>query len=512
MPLRAKADLHGYQDRAITHMYENDKALALLPVGAGKTVVGWTLIAELMDEGHVKRPVIFAPLRVAQIVWPHEPAEWAHLKGREIVNWGGAPKNWPESLWRASRVLWGSRVHAERRLFKVEDVIKKRALKAKIAELEKEERAVNAKILESDPPPLPHVLGYESLQWLCELYRPGASPFDLWMFDEIGKLKNPKSPRYKLVRKHTKLAPMVYGLNATPAPEGFEDLFAQVQVVDGGRLWGKSFYNWRKKYFVPADYQGYTWRMQIGALPLLSKDLNTVAFKVDEKELSYKKSLAHSQIKVQLPPKARAHYNDMEKEMYVSLNKHALLQGDQTIVAMSEAVVSMKLRQIAQGFIYDEDGERHILHEEKSNALANLIDSMGRQPLLVAYEFKEDLEAIRRVWKNVKYLGAGVSASTAQDNVNAWNRGEIPVMALHPFSAGHGLNLQKGGCHICWYAIPWPLESFMQTNGRIDRQGQTRACFGHHIIAENTKDQTISDILIKKDADQQRIIDAIRSV
>ena len=512
MPLLTKADIHGYQDRAITRMYENDKALVLLPVGAGKTVVGWTLIAELMDEGHIKRPLIFAPLRVAQLVWPAEPNEWEHLKGRGIVNWGGEPKNWPEGLWRTSRRLWGSRVHAEQRLPKIKDVLKKRIMEAKIADLKKEEAQINAQIHATEPPELPHVLGYESLQWVCDLYRPGLSPFDLWMFDEIGKLKNPKSPRYKLVRKHTKEAQMVYGLNATPAPEGFEDLFTQVQIVDGGKLWGKSFYQWRKKYFVPADYQGYTWRLQIGALPLLSKDLNTVAFKVDEKELSYQKSMSHSQIKVQLPPKARTQYEAMKKEMQVVLDSPNPFKEDDTITAMSEAVVSMKLRQIAQGFIYDEEGEKHTLHSEKVHALSNLIDSLGREPLLVAYEFKEDLENIKKLWKNVRYLGAGVSSAKAADTVTAWNRRELPVLAIHPFSAGHGLNLQRGGSHICWYAIPWPLESFMQTNGRIDRQGQTRACYGHHIVAENTKDQDISNTLVQKDVSQQQIIDAITAI
>jgi SNF2 family DNA or RNA helicase len=116
------------------------------------------------------------------------------------------------------------------------------------------------------------------------------------------------------------------------------------------------------------------------------------------------------------------------------------------------------------------------------------------------------------VWKNVPYLGQGVSAAKAQDHVTRWNNRELPVLALHPFSAGHGLNLQKGGSHICWYALPWPLESYQQTNGRIDRQGQTRACFGHHIVVADSMDERVSDALRSKDVDQDAIVKAIRRV
>jgi len=504
--MRDKSDLHEYQQSAIDWIYNHDASLALCPVGAGKTVLAWTAIAELMDDGHVKHPLVFAPLRVAQLVWAQERGQWAHLDGRPVVEWGGEPANWAESLWKQSRILWGRRNHLQSRLPKIVDVRERRTAQEKLAALVSEERSVNRQIQRTEPARAVHVMSYESLMWWCELYEPGKSPFDMLVFDEIGKLKNPKSPRYKAIRKHTRLAPIVVGLNATPAPEGFQDLFSQVQIVDGGALWGKSFTQWRQKYFVPADYQGYTWRLQLGAKDLLIKDLNTLAFRVDEADLSYEKSMQHSKILVDLPPKARAAYVEMEKTMALAI------EGREDIVAMSAAAASMKLRQIANGFIYDDDKQPVILHTEKADALSNLLDDMGREPLLVAYEFAEDLEAIRRVWKTIPFLGQGVSAAKAKEHIDRWNRRELPVLALHPFSAGHGVNLQAGGSHICWYSIPWPLESWMQTNGRIDRQGQIRACFGHSLIARNTVDERVWDVLAQKDADQAAIIKAIRRV
>jgi hypothetical protein len=805
--MRKKSELFDYQQNAIDYLYEHNSALALLPVGAGKSVIGWTTALELMRDGHVKRPLVLAPLRVAQLVWPQERAEWEHLKDADIVAWGGEPSGWPEGVYRDSRTLWGKIVSATARIPKMHDVLKRRELEAKLKQYTVDYTAVNKLVRASEPPRCLHVTSYENLMWVCDVWPPGESPFDLWIFDEIGKLKNPKSPRYKEVKKHTAKVPIVWGLNGTPAPEGFLDLFAQVSIVDGGALWGKSFYKWRQEYFRPLDYKGYKWGPQYGTLDRLTNQLNTVAFKVDETQLSYQKSMMHSAIPVELPNKARELYDEMEKTMSLE---------DMDITAFSAAAASMKLRQLTQGFVYDEYGDSHVVHGEKAHALADLIDELQGEPLLVAYEFTEDLRAIQRVWRNVPYLGQGVGSSKAEEHVRRWNNRELPVLALHPFclhpdtlvltehrgwvrivdvdesdrvfdgveyvthrgcqlsgvrpvidcfgirmtpdhlilvggtwekaedvrhsaearqkaryantvndagvgpmptlwgdnrnhaakrgetqpgsvrslrevppqrrpshdrypsvenmegptgahdqdvgprlqtlrwarnigyaavariqellagyvervcgtpddrargrerrllqrelpmghehgaagqqeeqhdrhvsrtrdalggvlsdcgrdarrdnplpetlwhrgrgdagvlevelpavesqpqkvydlvdcgprrrfavkneagevfivhnSAGHGLNLQKGGSHICWYALPWPLESYMQANGRVDRQGQTRACFGHHIVATDTVDQRVSAALRDKAVTQQTIIDAIRRV
>ena len=504
--MRKKSDLHEYQQQAIDWLYEHNAALALLPVGAGKSVIGWTTAQELMKTGHIKRPLVFAPMRVAQLVWPQEREQWEHLQHEPIVEWGGEPSGWGEdNIYKDSRILWGKISSLESRLPKIKDTLKVREAQAKLKDLTAEYKRVNTLIRASAPPECLHVTSYENLMWICDVWEPGRSPFDLWIFDEIGKLKNPKSPRYKEVKKHTALAKIVWGLNATPAPEGFEDLFTQVNIVDGGKLWGKSFYQWRQRYFAPVDYHGYKWKHQIGANATLLKEQNSLAFKVDESELSYHRSMSHNQIKVILPPKARGLYDQMENEMFASV-------PDTDVTAFSAAAASMKLRQITQGFIYDEDGKAHIIHDEKQHALADLIDELGGEPLLVAYEFSEDLEAIKRVWKNVPYLGQGISAAKAQDHVARWNKRELPVLALHPYSAGHGLNLQHGGSHIAWFALPWPLESWQQCNGRIDRQGQTRSCFGHSIVAADSMDQRVWEALTRKDADQNSIIAAIRKL
>ncbi len=513
--MRKYEDLDDLQQKAIDALFNNDERLALLETGFGKTVVAMTAGEELRAAGVIKRPLVFAPLRVATATWPNERREWEHLQHVEMVEWGGPPDEWAPSLWRTSRELYGSRLYYESRLPKVEDVRKRRVMQEKLAAIITAERKVNKQIRAAEPPEAWHVTSMENLEWLLDLYEPGESPFDLWIVDETGRIaRNPKSPRYKALKKHMPKAKIRWGLNATPAPEGCEDLFGQVQIVAGKRLWGGSFYQWRQKYFAPADYMGYSYRLQLGAFDLLMTDLNKVAFRAPA--TSYGKTYTPREITVDLPEKARAAYDDMAKQMAVELDTlKADGEGD-IIVAMSEAAASQKLRQILQGYLYeiDKNGRRivHHMHDEKTNALAELLDSMGKEPLLIGFQYDEDLENIRKVFKNVPYIGQGVSSAVANDNITRWNKRELPAMAVHANSASHGLNLQYGGHHICHLALPWGLDPYKQLNERIDRRGQTHLVYGHHIVARDSKDQDVSQALMDKDVEQNRLIAAIRKL
>ena len=512
--MRPYSAIDELQHKAMDALYANDAHLALLETGFGKTLCEMTVGEELMAADVVKTPLVFAPLRVATATWPNERYEWEHLQHVKMVLWGGPPEEWEDSIWKRSRTLYGQRLWLEQRLPKVEDVRKRRELEAKLKTLLAEEDAVNRE-LRRTPPKAGHwhITSFENLDWLLGLFKPGNLPFDMMVVDETGRVaRNPKSPRYKLLAKHMPLVKVRHGLNATPAPEGCLDLFGQVKIIDGGKLWSKSFYQWRQKYFAPADYHGYTWRLQLGAFDLLMADLNKVAFRAPA--TAYTKNATVREVGVDLPEKARAAYAEMEKTMQVELAALGNTDSIDPVVAMSEAAASQKLRQIVQGYLYevDDKGRRivHQMHDEKVEALAELIESMGREPLLVAYQFDQDLENIRRIWKNVPYLGQGVSSAVASDNIDRWNKRELPVLAIHPNSASHGLNLQYGGHHIAWLALPWGLDGYKQTVERLDRRGQTSPVYSHHILARDTIDEKVSAALTAKEDAQNKLIEAIR--
>lgn len=514
--LRPWSAIDELQHRAMDDLYAHDERLALLETGFGKTLVEMTVGEELRAAGVVKRPLVFAPLRVATSTWPQERFEWEHLQHVEMIKWGGKPEEWPDSLWKKSRELYGSRLYYEARIPTAVDVRKRRVMEDKINAIISEERRVNKAIRQTEPPATWHVTSFENIEWLTDLYPPGESPFDMWIVDETGRVaRNPKSPRYKALKKHMPLAKIRHGLNATPAPEGALDLFGQVQIVAGKRVWGSSFYAWRQRYFTPADYMGYNWRLQLGAFDLLMKDLNQIAFRAPA--TAYTKSYTPRDIIVDLPPKAREAYDAMAKDMAVELATMEIDGQHDPIVAMSEASASQKLRQIVQGYLYEYDakGRRtiHHLHDEKTNALAELLDSMGNEPLLIGFQFDGDLENIRKIFKNIPFIGQGISTATANENIVRWNKREFPAMAVHAASVSHGVNIQYGGHHIAHLALPWGLDPYKQLNERLDRRGQVfPVVYGHHIVARDSKDQDVSDGLMLKDVDQAAVIAAIRKI
>jgi SNF2 family DNA or RNA helicase len=166
---------------------------------------------------------------------------------------------------------------------------------------------------------------------------------------------------------------------------------------------------------------------------------------------------------------------------------------------------------VANGGVYDEFHIAHHVHDAKTEALVDLVEQLQGTPLLVAYEFQHDLERIQRVFKDAPCL-TGMTGPKLDRVIDAFNRGEIPVLLAHPMSAGHGLNLQEACHHVCYYGLGWDLDTFHQLYKRVWRQGQpSNRVFVHRILADNTLDKTVSRTLLAKERTQNNFLDAIRS-
>ena len=179
------------------------------------------------------------------------------------------------------------------------------------------------------------------------------------------------------------------------------------------------------------------------------------------------------------------------------------LQG-QTITAANAAAVTNKLLQMAQGAVYDENGEYHVIHDAKLEALADIVEAANGKPVLVYYAFKSDAARIKQAFPDAVELGGS-------DDVERWNRGEIGLMIAHPDSAGHGLNLQGGGSTMVWFGLTWSLEKYQQANARLYRQGQTQTVVIHHLIAEGTVDERVLKVLEGKATLQDALMEAVKA-
>lgn len=452
-----KEDMHGYQNRTATKLYESDAVQAVIPMGGGKTVSAGTAIRELIDDGHIRAAIINAPKRVARLVWPAEFAKWDHLKDTVVSLVLGTE---PERL---------KALHAHAEVY----ITSRDNVKWLVAELKK----------------LPD--GHPLLDLIC--------------IDELSRFK---SPRSKLANKHLGLImkrfKIRWGLTGTPRPNDYVDQFRPLQLLtDNGLFRPRAFDHWRPKHFIkvdsagnPSDY-GFQWKIRQESEHKIIKLISSVSFTIDPAEMPELPELTTTVHWVDLPPSVMKVYREMERDLLTKV-------GERAFMAASAGVASGKLDQIIQGFLYKETGshEAEWLHNVKADVLDDLIEDLAGDPALVVYGFREELRGLLDTYK-MPYLGAGTSDADAARYERDWNQSKLPLLGMHPASAGHGLNLQHGGTQMLVLNMPWSAELFDQMVKRFHRQGQVRRCFLHLILARNTIDEVKFDRVVGKMSDQE---------
>jgi hypothetical protein len=444
--------LRSYQQRAATYLYESDAAFLVAPLGAGKSLAALTAVADLIRDGHRRHALVIAPKLVATTVWPAEITLWPHLARLRAAVLDGNPE-------------------------------RRRALLASA-----EARQIT-------------VIGIDLVQWLAEELAnlPTDHPlFDVLIIDETSRLKDPSGKRARALLKIAKRFKTRWGLTGTPRPNSSRDLFMPVAVITDGALWGRAFIPWQKQHFRPKDPFGREWVALPGAEERIAADFGTIAMTVADADMPDLPPLNIVETRLVLPDAVMATYKTMARELFAEVK-------DRTIEAASSLIATGKLAQLANGFLYGEGGaaDATAVHALKIDWLRELVESLDGEPLLVAYEFIEDLRTIRRAFGEVPSLGGETPAKRAAELVTAWNDGALPLLAFHPLSAGHGLNLQFGGSRMAWLSPSWSAELTEQAIARIYRPGQTRHVTVHVCIAAGTVDEMKRNRVIGKMSAQQ---------
>lgn len=450
--MRKFSDLRSDQQSVIDELYGDDRAYAVMRMGGGKTATCLTTIAELIADGHRRRAIVIAPPLVAATVWPREPAKWEHLKHLKVEALTGSP--------------------AKR---------KKRLLESDADILTVSDGVVGWLVKELDALPDGHPL------------------LDIIAYDE----PKTKAPRGKIGKALCEIAPRVRSIwlfSGTPRPNGYEDLFMPARILKPG-LWGDDFDEWRRRNFMPMDFHGYSWEVHDFRARQLDEGVKTFMVQAPEPKGARKGTLtsgADFDTEIVLPPEAMKQYKQMERDLILEvLGPNVDLDDPAIIAALSQAVASSKLAQIAQGFIYDkpEDGalkQAHAIHTAKLEALEYMLDAAGGETSLICYGFKHDLDTIETLLKKQKrsygILGDGRSVKAKLRDVDLWNEGKLDNLILHPASAGHGVELQFGGRRLIWFCPTWSAEQYDQTIKRLDRPGQEQQVYSHQIIAKDTVD------------------------
>lgn len=452
-----KEQLHDYQRRSADMIVNNFNCGLFLDCGMGKTVSTLTAIQELREIGFIDKVLIIAPKKVAQVTWKDEINNWEHLKGLRIS------------------VIDGTA--AQRRAAMMAD-----------ADI--------------------YTVSRDNVVWLVVEHGGVKLPYDMVVIDELSSFKNYASKRFKALRRVRKFIPRVVGLTGTPAPNGLIDLWAQMFLIDEGKRLGKTITGYRDRFFTAGRRNGdivYQWDLKSPAeeteqkISELIKDI-CISMSAEDYLKMPDKLMYYDRVK--LSDKDFKAYKTFEREQVLEF-----IESGETITAASAAALSNKLQQFANGAMYDADRKVLQLHDEKIEKLKELVEAANGQPVLIAYTFKHDLDKIMDALKEYEPVKL-----EKPEQIADWNAGKINVLVTHPASAGHGLNLQKGGHIMIWYGLTWALELYQQFNARLYRQGQKKPVSIHHIIATDTVDEKIIKSLDGKDTTQRSLMDAIKEI
>jgi len=448
-----------YQKGAIEFGVERGAAGLFLAPGLGKTSIMYAVYLLLKRRRLVNKMLVIAPLRPAYQVWPAEAQKWDQFSHLKVA------------------VLHGP----------------------------KKEEALRS---DADV----YVINPEGLPWFFrQKHRTSARqpwPFDMLVVDESTRFKHTNTDRFRTLKPWLKEFKRRFILTGSPAPNGLLDLFGQVFILDHGHALGDYLTHYRMQYFDQTGYGGYTYVPKLGAAEQIYAKLKPLVLRLDEKELLEMPPLIGTdpplRVDVELPPKAMRAYRQMEDDLI------AAVEND-TIVAANSGAATMKCRQIANGGIYHQGGEKwsHI-HEVKVDAVEEIIEALQGKPALVAYEFKHDLERLRQRFPSAPWIGGGVSAAKFRDIERSWNQGDIPVLLAQPQSVAHGLNLQGTGAAVIFHSLIWDLEIYEQFIRRVWRQGQKEKVIVHHVTALGTVDEVSLRGVAKKDRTEEALLAALK--
>ena len=401
----------------------------------------------IYDSLEVKKVLLIAPKKVAESTWSQEASKWAQTRNLRISQVLGSAKDREQAL------------------------------------------QVDADI---------YVVNRENVIWLCNKYKGKPLPFDMLVIDESSSFKNPQAKRFKALKRHT--FDRVVLLTGTPAPNTLMDLWPQIYLLDKGERLGRTITEYRRRYFRPDKTNGhvvFSYALNPGADSQIYGRITDICMSLKAKDYLTLPDRIDNVIEAVMSDSETEKYKTMEKEHVLGLGQ------ENEISALNAASVANKLLQMANGYVYDDEGNLVHIHDQKIDRLKELVDVNEGKPMLVFYNYKHDLAAIKEAFPKATEL-------SDDNDVADWNKGKIQMLLAHPASAGYGLNLQAGGHIIVWYGLTWSLEQYQQANARLHRQGQTEPVIVHHLVTKGTMDEQVMRSLSRKEESQDALLEAIK--
>ena len=426
---------------------------ALVGMGIGKTASVLAAFCQLQQDLEVQSMLVIAPVRVCNLTWGMEASAWRQFKHLKVAN--------------------------------LRTPLGRRAFIAGQADV--------------------YVVNYEAIPMLVKLVekRGGTVPYQMIVYDESTKAKNPASKRINLLRRELPPVKFRIALTGTPAPNSLLDLFGQVRLLDDGRRLGRSFDHFKKTYVAATDYQQYDWQPIEGAAERIDARIADITLTLRTSDWLKDLPDCHIEdVEIKLPAHVMDQYEEFKKELILELRQEV------QITAANAAVLVRKLLQFTSGCIYDAEKKTHEVHDEKIKALGKLV-KQTKGPILVICDFKHEQDRIRRRFPQARFFADAKTPALQMSLISQWNRKEIPILVGHPLSMGHGLNLQTGSQTMVWMSLTYSRESYEQTIARLHRRGQKDVVTVYRLMVPGTVDDVVAEVLEEKRNTEQRLLTAL---
>lgn len=435
------------------HLRRCDDALVFVGMGIGKTAAVLHHLAELFLTGEAVAALIVAPLRVANLTWPAEVRDWPELRWMRVAN---------------LRTDSGQRdfLHGRAHLY---------------------------------------LINYESIHQLVSLVerRGGKTPYDVCVFDELTRAKNPSSKRINLYRRKVPRVQRNIGLTGTPMPNSHIDLFAQVRLIDDGKRLGTNFTKFKQEFFMQPAYPFAPWKEKKGTPEHIERKIHDITVTLKSSDWLNIPDTVYEDVEVHFTPALQEKYDTLERELVIELRK------DKTINVASSAALITKLLQFTSGEMYDDVGEHHPIHDLKFDALREIIKK-EKQPVFVVCAFKHEYQRMRRDFPQAVFFNDAKTIEAQTQLMADWTAKKIPVLFGHPASIGHGLNLQYGSSVLAFISLTYNREHYEQVISRFARRGQTEITKVYRLMVPSTVDDAVAEALANKADNEARLIAALQ--
>lgn len=455
--------MHAYQVRAVEHVIEHPHSMLWLGLGLGKSVITLTAFADLQDNLQVGAMAVFAPKRVAQTVWRQEALKWEHLRHLRFSLVHGSPDQ------------------------------RKRALRV---------------------PADVYIIPYSVAHWVVReieeywLRRGRYQPWGMQVYDEVTKVKHTSTRVSAHIRRLLPYVPRRVGLTGTPASNGYADLFGQYLALDQGVRLGQSIGAYREAFL---RFEGWEEKGRYVVREKCKEEIHEriadITLEMSSRDYLELPEVVINDIPIILSKNLRTQYEQLEDEMFVELDSGVPLE------VFAVMALSMKCRQFCNGAAYPIAGDERweFIHDHKMEALEDVVEEAGGKPVLVSYQFKHDAQRIAKRWPEARFMSSKLKSKETEQLVSDWNDNKIPILAGHPLSMGHGLNLQFSECQdLVMVGVDWAPDLMDQIIGRLMRQGQRNNIRVHRLLVEDSVDTFMRLVLEGKQLTEDRLKAAVR--